>query len=90
MAPAPILAKDGDVFTPKAAGTLREQFLSEPGLTTIAQTSALLTLAATQAHFVAGLLRGLEHETSGAETLKTMEVVWAGYRSAEEGRTIEL
>jgi predicted dehydrogenase len=46
--------------------------------------------AATQAHFLAGLLRGLEHETSGAETLKTMDVVWAGYRSAEEGRTVDL
>jgi predicted dehydrogenase len=45
---------------------------------------------ATQAHFLAGLLRGIEHETSGAETLKTMDILWAGYRSAGEGRTIEL
>jgi predicted dehydrogenase len=45
---------------------------------------------ATQAHFLAGLLRGIEHETSGAEALKTMDILWAGYRSAEEGRTIGL
>ncbi|HEX8202986.1 MAG TPA: Gfo/Idh/MocA family oxidoreductase [Isosphaeraceae bacterium] len=46
--------------------------------------------AATQGHFVAGLRRGIEHETSGAETLKTMEVLWAGYRAADEARTIAL
>ncbi|HWE37560.1 MAG TPA: Gfo/Idh/MocA family oxidoreductase [Isosphaeraceae bacterium] len=43
---------------------------------------------ATQAHFIAGLLDGREHETHGTETLKTMDVIWAGYRSAEEGRVI--
>jgi predicted dehydrogenase len=43
---------------------------------------------ATQAHFIDGLLRGLPHETSGIETLKTMDVVWSGYQSAQEGRTV--
>ena len=43
---------------------------------------------ATQSHFIAGLLGGREHETSGTETLKTMDIVWAGYRSADEGRII--
>ncbi len=45
---------------------------------------------ATQAHFIEGLIGPSAHETSGADTLKTMDVVWAGYRSAEQGRTIVL
>ncbi|HEV3164382.1 MAG TPA: Gfo/Idh/MocA family oxidoreductase [Isosphaeraceae bacterium] len=45
---------------------------------------------ATQAHFIDSLLRGTPHETSGSETLKTMDVVWAGYRSAEASATITL
>jgi predicted dehydrogenase len=45
---------------------------------------------ATQAHFLEGLLRGTTHETSGVETLKTMDVVWNAYRAAEEGRTLRL
>jgi predicted dehydrogenase len=44
--------------------------------------------AATQRHFIQGLLAGREHETSAADNLKTMDVVWAAYRSAEEGRTV--
>ena len=45
---------------------------------------------ATQDHFLDGLLAGTPHETSGAETLKTMDVLWAGYRSAEEARVVDL
>jgi D-apiose dehydrogenase len=45
---------------------------------------------ATQAHFLDGLLAGTPHETSGAETLKAMDALWAGYRSAEEGRAVTL
>ena len=45
---------------------------------------------ATQAHFIEGLHSGASLETSGAETLKTMAVVWAAYRSAEERREIDL
>jgi predicted dehydrogenase len=45
---------------------------------------------ATQAHFIEGLRRGIEHETSGSDTLKTMEVVWSAYRSAEDGRRVIL
>jgi D-apiose dehydrogenase len=41
---------------------------------------------ATQRHFIEGLISGAEHETSAADNLKTMEVVWAAYRSAEDGR----
>ncbi len=44
--------------------------------------------AATQRHFIEGLLSGRDHETSAADNLKTMDVVWAAYRSAEEGRTL--
>lgn len=45
---------------------------------------------ATQAHFLEGLLRHREHETSGADNLKTMEAVWAAYQSIEEDRVIKL
>jgi D-apiose dehydrogenase len=44
--------------------------------------------AETQRQFIAGLLSGGEHETSAKDNLKTMDVVWAAYRSAEEGRTV--
>jgi D-apiose dehydrogenase len=44
--------------------------------------------AATQRHFIEGLLSGAEHETRASDNLKTMEVIWAAYRSAEEGRTL--
>jgi predicted dehydrogenase len=43
---------------------------------------------ATQRHFINGLLTDTEHETRASDTLRTMEVVWAAYRSAEEGRTL--
>lgn len=42
--------------------------------------------AATQRHFIDGILHGRPHETSGAQTLRTMDVLWAAYRSAESGR----
>jgi predicted dehydrogenase len=45
---------------------------------------------ATQRHFITGLLTGAEHETGALDNLKTMDVVWAAYRSAEEGRTVAL
>jgi predicted dehydrogenase len=43
---------------------------------------------ATQSHFIKGLITGEEHETRASDNLRTMEVVWAAYRSAEEGKTI--
>jgi D-apiose dehydrogenase len=46
--------------------------------------------AATQAHFIEGLRRGTGHETSGQETLKTMDVIWAAYLAAEQRRTIDI
>jgi D-apiose dehydrogenase len=44
--------------------------------------------AATQRHFIDGLLSGAEHETRASDNLKTMDVIWTAYRSAEEGRTL--
>jgi predicted dehydrogenase len=44
--------------------------------------------AATQRHFLQGLLTGSEHETRATDTLRTMDVVWTAYRAAEEGRTL--
>jgi hypothetical protein len=45
---------------------------------------------ATQAHLIEGLQRSLAHETMGADTIKTMDVVWAADGSAEEGRRVLL
>jgi predicted dehydrogenase len=45
---------------------------------------------ATQEHFITGLVQGTPHETSGVETLKTMDIVWTGYRSAEAGKSLRL
>ncbi|MFO0907688.1 MAG: Gfo/Idh/MocA family oxidoreductase [Isosphaeraceae bacterium] len=45
---------------------------------------------ATQQHFIDRLRSGGMHETSGHDTLKTMEVVWAAYRSAGDGTTVAL
>ncbi len=44
--------------------------------------------AATQRHFLDGLRTGKAHETSAADTLRTMDVVWRAYESAECGRTL--
>jgi predicted dehydrogenase len=41
-----------------------------------------------QRHFIEGLLTGAGHETAAADNLKTMDVIWAAYRSAEEARRI--
>jgi predicted dehydrogenase len=46
--------------------------------------------AATQWHFIEGLLTGAERETRADDNLETMDVIWAAYRSAEEGRTVHL
>ena len=45
---------------------------------------------ATQQHFMSGLISGAEHETRASDTLRTMDVVWTAYRSAEEGRALEV
>ena len=45
---------------------------------------------AAQDHFINGILTGDAHETSGEDTLKTMDVVWSGYESAAHGRVIRL
>jgi predicted dehydrogenase len=43
---------------------------------------------ATQRHFLDGLRTGRAHETSAAETLRTMDVVWRAYESAEVGKSL--
>lgn len=43
---------------------------------------------ATQRHFITGLITGADHETRAGDTLRTMDVVWTAYRSAEQGRTL--
>lgn len=45
---------------------------------------------AAQQHFIDCLESGVEFETSGVETLKTMALVYAAYRSAETGQSINL
>jgi predicted dehydrogenase len=42
-----------------------------------------------QRHFIDCLESGAEFETSGAETLKTMALVYAAYLSSEEGRVVK-
>jgi predicted dehydrogenase len=44
--------------------------------------------AATQRHFLDGLRTGHAHETSASETLRTMDVVWRAYESAERGTSL--
>ncbi len=44
--------------------------------------------AATQRHFIEGILSGHPHETSATDNIKTMDIVWTAYRSAEEGRRL--
>jgi predicted dehydrogenase len=46
--------------------------------------------AATQRHFIDGLLSGAEHETRASENLKTMDVIWTAYRAAEESRRLSV
>jgi D-apiose dehydrogenase len=46
--------------------------------------------AATQRHFIHCLLTGEPHETSARDNLKTMDVVWGAYLSADEGRVVSL
>jgi len=45
--------------------------------------------AATQRHLLSAIREGSPIETDGRDNLKTMDVIWAGYRSAQEGRWIE-
>jgi predicted dehydrogenase len=39
-----------------------------------------------QSHYIDACVSGAPHETSGADTLKTMDVIWAAYRSSESQR----
>ncbi len=46
--------------------------------------------AATQQHFLKGLITGAEHETRASDTMRTMDVVWTASRAAEDGRTLKV
>jgi predicted dehydrogenase len=48
------------------------------------------SFVATQRHFIECLSEGLPPETSGKETLKTMALVFAAYRSGQEERAIDV
>lgn len=52
------------------------------------ETRDLTAATATQQHFIDCLTNGAEFETSGALTLKTMALVYACYRSAQEGKVV--
>ena len=43
-----------------------------------------------QQHFIDCLESGVEFETSGADTINTMLILWAAYQSAEEGRVVQI
>lgn len=50
----------------------------------------LMAAVATQQHFIDSLNSGSEFETGGAETLKTMTLVYGCYRSAELGQVVKI
>lgn len=43
-----------------------------------------------QSHFIANLREDLPLESSGRDNLRTMDVIWAAYRSSAEGQTVIL
>jgi predicted dehydrogenase len=76
-----VLQPDGALHLFTDAGHEQWQFLPD----TLERSRA-----AAQQHFIDCLASGAEFETSGRDTLKTMALVYAAYRSAEEGRSITL
>jgi D-apiose dehydrogenase len=75
------LSKDGSLQLRTAQGTETWTFTED----TIPQS-----FVATQRHFVDCLRQGQAAETSGAESLKTMALVFGAYRSAREGCVVQL
>jgi predicted dehydrogenase len=75
-----VLDCDGSLCLVRDVGRQQWQFTPD----TIAESHI-----AAQQHFVDCLESGAQFETSGAETLKTMALVYACYRSAEEGRAVD-
>jgi predicted dehydrogenase len=78
------LQPDGSLLLVKPDGQTERRNVSLPPDAEIYVQGYL----ATQTHFIKGLIDGSDHETSGLDNLKTMDVIWAGYRSAEEGRSL--
>ncbi len=76
-----VLTPDGCLRLYRADDVEEWQFPKD----TVAQS-----FVATQQHFIDCLENGRSFETSGAETLKTMALVFGAYQSAQEGRFVEL
>lgn len=76
-----VLSQDGSLQLIRDDGQEEWHFPQD----TIAQS-----FAATQRHFITCLETGQESETSGAETLKTMALVFGAYESANTGQMVRL
>jgi D-apiose dehydrogenase len=82
------LVRDGSLRVDFPDGATRK---IEVDLPSDDQTIYLDGYITTQRHFLRGLHdASFVHETSGDETLKTMDVIWAGYQSNDEGRVVSL
>jgi predicted dehydrogenase len=90
--PAPRLEIDGTKGTLILKGNgslhlhLENDYRTWQGLQNVREQSRI----ATQEHFIQCLESGMEFETSGFETIKTMALVYACYLSAEEGRFVNM
>lgn len=62
----------------------------EPERWLFPQDTIAQSFAATQGHFIDCLQSGERFETSGEETLKTMALVFAAYKSSETGRPVQI
>lgn len=81
-----LVQTDGSLLWKGLSGEIRHQPVPRPPGDEVYVAGYLET----QKHFIAGLIQSQPHETDGRDTLKTMDVVWAGYKSAREGRNIRL
>lgn len=71
-------------------GSLRLHTIQGTKTWTFAEDTIPQSFVATQRHFVDCLRQGRAAETSGPESLKTMALVFGAYRSAREGRVVQL
>jgi hypothetical protein len=56
----------------------------------LADDPLVASYAATQAHFLEGLETGAPFCTDGADTLRTMGLVFAAYQAAQQGTILTL
>ena len=78
------LLTDGSLELTTPTGTRERRYVSLPPDDQVYVDG----YAATQRHFIDGLVSGFEHETQATDNLITMDVVWTAYRSAREGRVL--